>query len=75
MKGNGNLEIQRMLEFEFMYSLESRDSGGNGKCNRGTVRKSYHESKHVDKWKMIQGEWNKIMINIRKSIVLKQCHF
>ena len=46
-----NLGIQKMLKFKFMHFLESLDSRGNGKCNRGTVRNSYHETKHVEKWK------------------------
>ena len=45
------MEIQEMFRFQFMYFLEGPCSGGNGKCNRGTVRKSYQVSKHVDKWK------------------------
>jgi len=43
------MEIQEILKFQFMYFLEGPCSGGNGKCNRGTVRKSYQVSKHVDK--------------------------
>ena len=47
----GIMEIQEMLKCKFMYFLEGPCSGGNGKCNRGTVRKSYQVAKHVDKWK------------------------
>ena len=43
------LGIREMLKFKFMYSLESMCSGGNGKLDRGTVRKSYQASKRMEK--------------------------
>ena len=31
----------KIIEFKFVHFLESRDSGGNGKGNRGAGRRSY----------------------------------
>ena len=64
-----NLEIEKTLEIKFMHFLESRDSGGDGKWNRGAVRKSYQV------WKRIENSKSHSEENWRPQWNYKNDHF